>query len=74
MSTLVTYENVSAEHIRTGDRVQDSMGRDFFAHTDAEYNENSQTYDVQDSNRRWISYDFTEGVTLTYAETDEYAY
>ena len=73
---LVTYRNVTPDAIREGDRVQDDIGRDFYALSDAQYNENSQTYDVLDNNRRWISYDFTESVTITYedVETDAFAY
>lgn len=71
--SVVTYKNVSPEAIRTGDRVQDDTGRDFIAASDAEYNEKSFTYDVLTSDRRWISYDFMDGVTLTYTETEEYA-
>lgn len=73
-STLVTYENVYADAIRKGDRVQDKRGGDFIAQSDAQYNENENTYNVLAPGMRWISYDVLEGVTLTYAETDEYAY
>lgn len=75
MSTLVTYKNVSADSIRMGDRVEDARGNDFIAQSDAKYNENEQTYDVLAPGMRWISYDFMEGVTLTYDEADypEYA-
>lgn len=71
--TLVTYDNVSPEHIRAGDRVQDAMGRDYIADRDAEWNENSLSYDVRRrDDMRWVSYDFLEGVTLTYPESNEY--
>lgn len=74
--TLATYENVSPDSIRMGDRVQDKRGNDFIAQSDAEYNENEQTYNVLAPGMRWIAYDAMEGVTLTYDESEyaEYAY
>lgn len=73
MKTLSTFRNEPAVNVRFGDRVQDSYGRDFIAASDAQENDRTGDIDILTDDLKWVSYNDTDRLSITFEESEEYA-
>jgi hypothetical protein len=67
LPSIVTHPDQPPAYINVGDRVVDSFGRDFIAQTSAEKDQYGM-FNVMGPGMRWIAYEASDRVTLTYDE------